>query len=160
MICIILSDERWKLCYKRQLNCDVSFLSWHQGCYPQMFSKWGWGGGEQKEIKCVMIGKKEISKQLPPAPTTSTMGPCCTIIQISRIHRHWNLPSTQSRARLFKTLLAKRSFSQWFIKSSGTIKLRGLLFLAEKKMRRIFAVQKGKKCWVFSYSTFENLTSL
>ena len=30
-----------------------------------------------------------MSKQPPPAPTTSTVGPCPTIIQISRTPRHW-----------------------------------------------------------------------
>ena len=30
-----------------------------------------------------------MSKQPPPAPTASTIGPCPTIIQISRTPRHW-----------------------------------------------------------------------
>ena len=30
-----------------------------------------------------------MSKQPPPAPTASTIGPCPTIIQISRSPRHW-----------------------------------------------------------------------
>ena len=30
-----------------------------------------------------------MSKQPPPAPTASAVGPCPTIIQISRTPRHW-----------------------------------------------------------------------
>ena len=30
-----------------------------------------------------------MSKQPPPAPTASTVGPCPTLIQISRTPRHW-----------------------------------------------------------------------
>ena len=37
--------------------------------------------------------EKKMSKQPPPAPTESTVGPCPTIIQISRTPRHWE--STQ-----------------------------------------------------------------
>ena len=32
-----------------------------------------------------------MSKQPPPAPTASTIGPCPTIIQISRTPRHWKI---------------------------------------------------------------------
>ena len=35
-----------------------------------------------------------MSKQPPPAPTESTIGPCPAIIQISRTPRHWELTST------------------------------------------------------------------
>ena len=35
--------------------------------------------------------RKKISTQLPPAPTASTVGPCPTLIQISRTPRHWKL---------------------------------------------------------------------
>ena len=30
-----------------------------------------------------------MSKQPPPAPTARTIGPCPTVIQISRTPRHW-----------------------------------------------------------------------
>ena len=30
-----------------------------------------------------------MSKQLPPAPTASAVGPCPTLLQISRTPRHW-----------------------------------------------------------------------
>ena len=33
--------------------------------------------------------REKISKQPPPAPTASAIGPCPTIIQISRTPRHW-----------------------------------------------------------------------
>ena len=33
-----------------------------------------------------------MSRQPPPAPTASTIGPCPTFIQISRPPRHWKFP--------------------------------------------------------------------
>ena len=39
--------------------------------------------GEKGQIR------EKMSKQPPPAPTASATGPCPTIIQISRMPRHW-----------------------------------------------------------------------
>ena len=36
-----------------------------------------------------MIDERKMSKQPPPAPTASAVGPCPTVIQISRTPRHW-----------------------------------------------------------------------
>ena len=36
-----------------------------------------------------MIDEGKMSKQPPPAPTASTIGPCPTITQISRTPQHW-----------------------------------------------------------------------
>ena len=33
--------------------------------------------------------REKMSKQSPPAPTVSTVGPCPTINQISRTPQHW-----------------------------------------------------------------------
>ena len=33
--------------------------------------------------------REKMSKQPPPKPTASTIGPCPTVIQISRTPRHW-----------------------------------------------------------------------
>ena len=33
--------------------------------------------------------REKMSKQPPPAPTAGTIGPCPTMIQISRTPRHW-----------------------------------------------------------------------
>ena len=33
--------------------------------------------------------REKMSKQPPPTPTASAIGPCSTIIQISRMPRHW-----------------------------------------------------------------------
>ena len=33
--------------------------------------------------------REKMSKQPPPAPTASTIGPCPTEIQVSRTPRHW-----------------------------------------------------------------------
>ena len=37
------------------------------------------------------IDESKMSKQPPPAPTVSAVGPCPTVIQISRTPRHWKL---------------------------------------------------------------------
>ena len=42
--------------------------------------------GERKEKRYM---SEKFSKQPPPAPTTSAIGPCPTVIQISRTPRHW-----------------------------------------------------------------------
>ena len=33
--------------------------------------------------------REKMSKESPPAPTANTIGPCPTVIQISRTPRHW-----------------------------------------------------------------------
>ena len=52
----------------------------------------------------------KMSKQPPPAPTASAVGPCSTISQIRRTHRHWNFaqhhrPTHQPPGLEMKTLL-------------------------------------------------------
>ena len=42
--------------------------------------------GERKEKRQM---REKMSKQPPPAPTASAIGPCPTIIQTSRTPRHW-----------------------------------------------------------------------
>ena len=53
--------------------------------------------------------EKKMSKQPPPAPTASTVGPCPTIIQISRTPRHWKftqrLRATRPPTYLFEIKL-------------------------------------------------------
>ena len=45
----------------------------------------------QREDKKEMIDEGKNVQTTPPAPTASTEGPCLTLIQISRTHRHWKL---------------------------------------------------------------------
>ena len=47
--------------------------------------------------------EKKMSKQHPPAPTVSAAGPCPTIIQISRTHRHWKFTHYHRTTRPFPT---------------------------------------------------------
>ena len=65
----------------------VSGLFGFNGPLRQYFSLYGavlQREGERKK----MIDERKKSKQQPPAPTESTVGPCPTIIQISRTPRH------------------------------------------------------------------------
>ena len=43
---------------------------------------------ERGRRKIEMIDERKMTKQPPPAPTASAVGPCPTIIQISRMPRH------------------------------------------------------------------------
>ena len=49
--------------------------------------------------------EKKMSKQPPPAPTANTVGPCPTIIQISRTPRHWKFTQHHRTTRPFHVLL-------------------------------------------------------
>ena len=44
--------------------------------------------------------EKKMSKQTPPAPTASAVGPCPTLLQISRTRRHWKLTQHHRTTRL------------------------------------------------------------
>ena len=87
----------------RNIICHLSPMQ-SEKCQP--FSKWflsGFNGplrqyfslyravsqreGERKEV----IDERKMSKQPPPAPIASAIGPCLTIIQISRTPRHWKV---------------------------------------------------------------------
>ena len=43
--------------------------------------------------------REKLSKQPPPAPTASTVGPCPTIIHIRRTPRHWKFTQNHRTTR-------------------------------------------------------------
>ena len=70
----------------------LSWFGWLVGCFglngpfSQYFSLYR-AVSQRRRKKREM--REKMSKQPPPAPIASTIGPCLTIIQISRTPRHW-----------------------------------------------------------------------
>ena len=48
-----------------------------------------------------------MSKHPPPAPTAGAIGPCPTIIQISRTPRHWKFTQTEVAASVSKRIVMR-----------------------------------------------------
>ena len=85
------------LCYSGWYVCKHQLVGWlvvlgltilwdSISVYIGSSPKDGGGGGERKEKWQMRV---KMSKQSPPAPTASAVGPCPTLIQISRTPRHW-----------------------------------------------------------------------
>ena len=53
-----------------------------------------------RKKKREMIDERKMSKPVPPAPTAGTVGPCPTIIQISRTPRHWKFTQHHRTTRV------------------------------------------------------------
>ena len=71
-----------------------------------------------------------MSKQPPPAPTASTVGPCPTLIQISRTPRHWRFTQHHRITRLpLENLVKKGSVLRYknIISSGSNLPLLDLL---------------------------------
>ena len=80
---------------KQGIQSNLQSKSWLVGCFGlngplrQYFSLYRADSQREGERKEVIDEIKKMAKQPPPAPTTSAIGPCSTIIQISRTPRHW-----------------------------------------------------------------------
>ena len=61
------------------------------GPLRQYFSLYRAVSQRERERKEKWETRENLSKQPPPAPTASAVGPCPTIIQIRRTSRHWKL---------------------------------------------------------------------
>ena len=61
---------------------------WFNGPLRQYFSLYRAVSQREEERKREMIDERKISKQPPLTPSESIVGPCPTIIQISRTSRH------------------------------------------------------------------------
>ena len=95
-------DDSWWLrkpsCRPNALNHYRYFSSridWLVGCLGlngplrQYFSLYRAVSQREGERKEKWYTREKMSKQPPPAPTASAVGPCPTLIQISRTLRHW-----------------------------------------------------------------------
>ena len=69
----------------KALDRGISILWTH------LFSKYVYIGPSPREREKEERNdrRQKMSKQPPPAPTASAVGPCPTLIQISRTPRHW-----------------------------------------------------------------------
>ena len=61
--------------------------------------------------------REKMSKQPPPAPIASAVGPCPTLIQVSRTPRHWKFSQHHRTTRIpqdeFEVDGASAVFSTW-----------------------------------------------
>ena len=73
----------------RNLQLWVGWLFWAERPFETVFQSISGRSPERGGIKRNDRRGKKMSKQAPPAPTASAVGPCPTIIQISRTPRHW-----------------------------------------------------------------------
>ena len=73
----------------------LSLNGWLVGCFglndplSQSFSLYRAVFQREEKEKRTDRREKKMSKQPPPAPTASAVGPCLTLIQISRTPWHW-----------------------------------------------------------------------
>ena len=81
---------------KHSSKMSTAGFFWLVGCfgfngplrqYSSLYQAVSQREGDRGEIGYM---REKLSKQPPPAPTTSAVGPCPTIIQIIRTPRHWN----------------------------------------------------------------------
>ena len=66
---------------------------------------------EREKEKRKDRGEKKMSKQPPPVPTASTIGPCPTIIQTCRTPRQWKF--TQ-HLRSTQPPLYEHEYDEWY----------------------------------------------
>ena len=85
-------------------NTGCLVLLWAKRPFETLFQSTSGRLPDRGRKKREMIDERKKAKQPPPAPTVSAVGPCITMIQISRTPRHWKFiqhhrttPSTTSK---------------------------------------------------------------
>ena len=67
----------------------VGWLFWALRLFETIFQSISGRLSERGRQKRIVIDERKMSKQSPPARTASTIGPCPTVTQVGRTHRHW-----------------------------------------------------------------------
>ena len=67
----------------------IGWLFWAYRSFETIFQSISGRLPERRRKKTEMIDERKNVHTTPPAPTASAVGPCPTLIQISRAHRHW-----------------------------------------------------------------------